>query len=539
MKVAVYGRVSSDEQKEQNTIEVQLHAVRQWCEQQGHEIVETFADEGVSGAIPLADRPAGARLIEAAESARGHDRPFEAVVSYSLDRLGRDALAALLAIKRLKALKVPAVFVRESFDDSPAGRFQATVMSAVSELERDLITQRMSGGRLRAVREGAYLASAAPWGYRFEDVPAGEGDGRGRKKPARRLAIDEEQARWVRQVFEWAIEGHGVKEIADRLEAAGVPVPAARHPKRAPGEFGWSWSTVAKMLKSRRYMGEATYGTNKFGIETMACPAIISEATFAAAQAGLARRKLNAARNVHEVYVLRSLLYCGHCGAPYHGRIKRQPDGTTIHQYECGKRRTRGPVAGHEGIVWRVNEHDVLPRIQKLVDDLIADPARAIQEYDVVIERTRSEAQGASEHVRELERRLEDFPVQEQRITDAYRRGHLTGAMLAQQLDAIASERKEVEAALREARLLEDDGEGMVATLELLQHWLATGSLKHSEPGVLFDEDTNELVRTVDVLSPEEWRTRIMRVVSKVVVEADGSLTVEGPGGVIYGMTIR
>ena len=61
MKVAGYARVSTDLQKEKETIKTQIELIERLCEAQGHTLVETFCDDGVSGTLPLDARPAGRR----------------------------------------------------------------------------------------------------------------------------------------------------------------------------------------------------------------------------------------------------------------------------------------------------------------------------------------------------------------------------------------------------------------------------------------------------------------------------------------------
>jgi site-specific DNA recombinase len=535
VKVAVYGRVSSDEQRETGTIEVQLHEVRKYADQNRLEIVGQYLDEGVSGAVPLADRPGGKALLEAAEAQRGRrERDIDGVLCYSMDRLGRDALQALLAIQTLKRLKAPAMFVRESFADDPAGNFQQTVMAAVAELERGLISARMSGGRQRRVREGAYLSSTVPFGYRRHPEVKG------------RLEVDEAQAAVVRKMYEWAVAGEGLKQIADRLDKEGVPSPMTTNPKRR-GQYGWSWSTCAKILTARRYIGEGSYGGTM-----MTCPPVIDVATFEAARHALAKRKFDAQRNTHNFYLLRGLLWCRACGARLHGRIKQQRDGSYTNEYECSRRRSFGPKAGHENVVWRVREDEVAPRIQMAVNILLADPERALRDYSVKIERTRQEVAGAADRVQELESRLAAVPVQEARITDAFRRGVITGELFEQQMEAIREERKAMEAELREDRVLAANGEEIVAALAAVRALLANGAIRTGDTTItdavtgeavpiqttVFDEERGEAVPTSS-LSPQDWRRRLELVVKKVWVELDGSLTVEGPGDVVVCTTTR
>ena len=194
----------------------------------------------MSGATPLDERPAGQRLLEAA--ADPSLRAFDVVIVAALDRLGRDAVETLLAERRLKGLGLDVRYVRESFDDSPSGDFQKTVMSAVAQLERALIAQRMSEGRKRSVRDnGKYLASLPPFGY---DRVEGK------------LVVNEEQTAVVREMFRLCVEEDlGLQAIARRLDEMEVPPPLKNgHPKRR-GKYGWNFGSVSKMLRAERYIG--------------------------------------------------------------------------------------------------------------------------------------------------------------------------------------------------------------------------------------------------------------------------------------------
>jgi site-specific DNA recombinase len=72
MKVAVYARVSSDDQAERDTIQNQLGYLRERCRLDQIDICETYTDEGVSGVVPLQARPAGRQLL--ADARGGNSR---------------------------------------------------------------------------------------------------------------------------------------------------------------------------------------------------------------------------------------------------------------------------------------------------------------------------------------------------------------------------------------------------------------------------------------------------------------------------------
>src|SRR5215213_271247 len=97
-KVALYLRVSSDEQRERESIKTQREFFEQYCELYGLEVAETYADDGVSGTIPLRERPEGRRLLEDARAEK-----FETLLVYRLDRLGRSLLVIVDAHDSLQA----------------------------------------------------------------------------------------------------------------------------------------------------------------------------------------------------------------------------------------------------------------------------------------------------------------------------------------------------------------------------------------------------------------------------------------------------
>ena len=102
-RIAIYGRVSTDEQQRKETIDAQLEALRRTLPGD-YEVVETYLDDGISGTVSFEDRPAGRRLLKEAEAGR-----FEQVLAYKLDRLGRNTLDILKLAHHLRAYRANAV----------------------------------------------------------------------------------------------------------------------------------------------------------------------------------------------------------------------------------------------------------------------------------------------------------------------------------------------------------------------------------------------------------------------------------------------
>jgi DNA invertase Pin-like site-specific DNA recombinase len=147
MKRAVlYTRVSTGEQNPE-TQALDLHRL---AEQRGFEIVQEYTDR-ISGA--KAKRPALDQMMAAA-----HRRDFDVVLVWATDRLARSVRHFLEVLDTLNHLGIEFVSFRENLDTGgPLGRAVIVIVSAVAELERNLIIERVRAGLRRARLEGVTL----------------------------------------------------------------------------------------------------------------------------------------------------------------------------------------------------------------------------------------------------------------------------------------------------------------------------------------------------------------------------------------------
>jgi DNA invertase Pin-like site-specific DNA recombinase len=147
MKRAVlYARVSTFDQEP----ETQLLDLRRLAEQRGFEVVKEYVDK-ISGA--KAKRPALDELLAAA-----HRREFDVVLVWAADRLARSVRHFLEVLDTVNHLGIEFVSFRENIDTGgPLGRAVVVIVSAVAELERNLIIERVRAGLRRAKLEGRRL----------------------------------------------------------------------------------------------------------------------------------------------------------------------------------------------------------------------------------------------------------------------------------------------------------------------------------------------------------------------------------------------
>lgn len=143
MAVFAYTRVSTAGQTTDNQrLELEkTHPVDFW-----------ITDEGISGKVPAMQRPGFRKLLD-------RIRENETLVVAKLDRLGRDALDVQATIRTLQARKVRVKVLQLGDVDltSSAGKLLLTMLSAVAEMERDLIVERTQAGLARAKAEGKAL----------------------------------------------------------------------------------------------------------------------------------------------------------------------------------------------------------------------------------------------------------------------------------------------------------------------------------------------------------------------------------------------
>ncbi len=146
-RVAIYARVSTTDQ----STDSQLLDLRRYVRERGWDIFKEYVDEGISGTKD--SRPALNELMDDAKKRR-----FDVVLVWRFDRFARSTQHLILALSEFKNLGIDFVSFQENIDtSSPLGSAIFTIISAVSQLERDIIAERVRMGLRRAKEEGKQL----------------------------------------------------------------------------------------------------------------------------------------------------------------------------------------------------------------------------------------------------------------------------------------------------------------------------------------------------------------------------------------------
>jgi site-specific DNA recombinase len=321
-KVALCLRVSSEEQHDRSTIEIQADFLKEYCRLYGLEVAEVYADDGVSGTIPLHERPEGRRLLDDARAGK-----FQTVLVYKLDRLGRSLLVIVDAHDRLQVAGVALRSATEPIDTSnPSGRLIFQMLASFAEYERETIAERTRAGLHRAFKNGKQTGSI-PYGYDIAE------DGS--------FVVVHEEAELIVQIFENVAAGATLYSEAKRLNDQDVPSPGRRYRNR-PRKHGarWSHTTVGEILRQRAYTGTHVVKINGgAGSIEREVPAIVDPALWQKALSRLEENKRFAGGlQGKRKYLLSGLIECAHCGRSYRG-TSVPSSGKRYHYYTCGRRR--------------------------------------------------------------------------------------------------------------------------------------------------------------------------------------------------------
>src|SRR6266849_5936799 len=229
MRVALYARVSTEEQREGQTIDSQIAELARFAEGKRWDVAGIYKDEGWSGSI-LA-RPELDHLRDDASKSL-----FEIVLINDVDRLARDVTHLGIIKRDLERYGVKVVFRKLPNENSPTHNLLVNILGSFAEFERELIIDRTRRGKRYKVEvRKQYLGAIAPYGFRrVPQDPSSPG-------PAE-LDILPQEASVARRMYQWVDRDClSARRVVERLNQLGFP---ARKSK------AWQKSSVLRILRS-------------------------------------------------------------------------------------------------------------------------------------------------------------------------------------------------------------------------------------------------------------------------------------------------
>ena len=235
-KAVIYIRTSSEAQGEKSSPAEQESDCRRLAAEKGLTVVNVYRDiekyrvknKLVEPSGSRCDRPGMIAILK--DGAKGE---FDVILAWREDRLYRGLRSMLMVMDTIQQYKLTILLAKESFDPKIA-----PLRVWVAQMELDGMKERMSMGVRARLKAGKANTGQNRYGY----MRVGE-----------KIHIVEEEARWVRQVFEWYIQGMPLLQIRERLISANAPQKGSSIPRR----IQWARSSVQTILKS---VEEYAYG---------------------------------------------------------------------------------------------------------------------------------------------------------------------------------------------------------------------------------------------------------------------------------------
>jgi site-specific DNA recombinase len=244
LNVALYARVSTGRQEDEQTIESQLDEVKKKIAADGNTLMpqNTFIDDGWSG--ELLARPALDLMRDAAKK-----KEFEALYVYDRGRLSRTFAHQEIIIEELSDRNIRFISLHDVQADSPEARVLQSMQGVFHEYERIKIAERMRRGKLFKAREGNIVNGEPLYGYKFV---------KDNSKKTVQCFINDDEARTVKLVWSWfGVERLSLNQILKRLYDQGIK------PRKRKSDF-WTKGPIIRILKCDTYVtGKAYYNKSE------------------------------------------------------------------------------------------------------------------------------------------------------------------------------------------------------------------------------------------------------------------------------------
>lgn len=334
LRVAAYCRVSTEQEEQQNSYQVQIayytdliNRKKEWS------LVGIFADEGISG-TQTKKRTEFNRMIRMCKN-----KKIDLVITKSISRFASNTVDCLEYVRQLKNLGIGVIFEKENINTlTMTSEFMIALYGSFAQAESESISKNVSWGKEKAYREGKVQ-------FQYQNLLGY------RKGTDGKPEIVPEEAETIKLIYKLFLDGYSMTNIKKTLENKGILT--------AKGKKVWNESLISSILKNEKYVGDAllqktytldcithkvvrNHGERPMYLVTDHHAPIIDRDTYDRVQQELARRsskrKISSKTTTEQgkyssKYALSELLICGHCGTPY--------------------RRTTWSARGKKQIVWR------------------------------------------------------------------------------------------------------------------------------------------------------------------------------------------
>jgi len=360
MKRAVaYARVSTNSEDQLNSLAMQKEFFNDYAKEKGLELVNIYADEGISG-TKLKNRKEFQKMLQ-----DGENKKFDILLVKDVSRFARNTVDGIASLRLLQNNNIKVVFINNgNFAD--ASEMLITLYFAIAQQESENTSKRVKFGKMQNMKKGKVPNQV----YGYDKIA---GDYFNLKKNPQEVTV-------IRRIFDYYVNmGIGASAIANILNNEGIKT------KRGSN---WKQATITRILKNQLYVGKIINGKqemqniysdkrikidkDKWIVTERPDLAIIDEQTFHKAQDLLHERydsfKINKTRHSN-CHVFSNLLKCGCCGHSF--RKAQERNKIPKPQWICSTRNQHGIHSCPNNI--KIDEKEILDSIIDYLKNYYSD----------------------------------------------------------------------------------------------------------------------------------------------------------------------
>lgn len=452
MNIAAYCRVSTDKEDQLNSLEAQKEFFTEYTKRTGDTLIRLYADEGISG-TKIKNRKEFQRMLKDAEHGL-----FDMVVVKDISRFARNTVDLLQSVRKLKALGIETQFLTANMTSMGNSEFVLTIFGALAQEESANTSKRVKFGKKMNAEKGR--VPNIVYGY---DKTIGD---------YFNLAINEEEAKTIRQIYKWYTEeGYGAAKISNMLNSKGI---------KTKRNCQWSQNAVCRILTNEIYIGKIINGkqevadfltgqrSDKDEEEWIVVERpelrIVEDEVYEKAQEILHGR--HASFNMtHErqsnKHLFSTLIKCKECGWSFR-RSVRQYKNTYV-KWVCSGRNGRGADTCPNAVT--VDEDELIEALQEYFANVLKQKKKVINYVVSEFQRVYKAKDENLEYEKELTDQLSKLKKSREKYMDMYTDDLITREELNQKIGGMRKEIERLENELKMVSYQLTKGEQLEAVL--------------------------------------------------------------------------